>query len=95
MATRFLIFRRPIIAHVENLKNITKPCVSLHNFLMKENFNDYFPDSSEIERNNTGLSNLPKQGSNNCALTLQKVDETCTKITSIQLKVLFLGKIKS
>ena len=36
-ATRFRIFRRPIIANVENVKVITEAVVALHNFLMSHN----------------------------------------------------------
>ena len=36
LASRFRIFRRPIIASVENVKFVTKAAVSLHNFLIKE-----------------------------------------------------------
>ena len=34
MVTRFRIFRRPIIARIEVVENVTKACIALHNFLM-------------------------------------------------------------
>ena len=45
MATRFRIFRRPIIVHVENVKNITKAAVALHNFLLAEDFLRYISEN--------------------------------------------------
>lgn len=47
LASRFRIFRRPIIASVENVKTFTRATIALHNFLMsisatKSNSN-YFP----------------------------------------------------
>lgn len=35
LASRFRIFRRPIIANADNVKFITKAAIALHNFLMK------------------------------------------------------------
>ena len=37
MASRFRIFRRPIISTPENVKNIVKAAVALHNFLLYDN----------------------------------------------------------
>lgn len=34
MATRFRIYRRPIIANVETVKNVVKATLALHNFLL-------------------------------------------------------------
>ena len=42
LASRFRIFRRPIIADVENVKFITKATLSLHNFLMKRQYQDNY-----------------------------------------------------
>ena len=78
LATRFRIFRRPIIADVDNVKNITKAAVALHNFLMKEDFTKYFPDNvREIEQleNIQGLVPIPNQGSNNSTNTAKSVRE--------------------
>ena len=75
LATRFRIFRRPIIACVENAKNITKACLALHNFLMKTNFNKYFPNSrSEIEFEDVrGMNSLLMQGSRNPTIVAKDV----------------------
>ena len=35
LASRFRIFRRPIIGKIENIKHITKAAVIIHNFLME------------------------------------------------------------
>ena len=40
LASRFRIFRRPIIAQVETVESITKACVALHNYLMKRSTSD-------------------------------------------------------
>lgn len=40
LAARFRIFRRPILAKVETVESITKACVALHNYLMKDRFSD-------------------------------------------------------
>ena len=57
LATRFRIFRRPIIANVDNIRFITRAAVALHNFLMKEDHAVYYPDTNEIIANKdiTGL----------------------------------------
>lgn len=76
LATRFRIFRRPIIAHVENVKNITKAAVALHNFLLKEDIQRYFPDNiSHIvpAEEVNGLISVPKQGSNNSGNSAKEV----------------------
>lgn len=39
LASRFRIFRRPIIAHIATVVNITEACVVLHNFLVKQTIN--------------------------------------------------------
>ena len=40
LVARFRIFRRPILAKVETVESITKACVALHNYLMKDRFSD-------------------------------------------------------
>ena len=40
LAARFRIFRRPIIANVEVVESVTKACVALHNYLMKDRIFD-------------------------------------------------------
>ena len=37
MASRFRIFRRPMIANINKVVKVTKVCVALHNFLLKTN----------------------------------------------------------
>ena len=65
LSSRFKIFRRPIIAHVETIKNVTKSCVALHNFLMKEEFERYIPNNSFIEMPpENSFESLSQQGSN-------------------------------
>ena len=34
MATRFRVYRRPIIANVDTVKNVVKATIALHNFLL-------------------------------------------------------------
>ena len=41
LASRFRVFRRPIIANTDNVKKITKDHNSLHNFLMKMNLDNF------------------------------------------------------
>jgi len=70
LATRFRIFRRPIIAGVEKIIAITKASVALHNYLITEESQTYIPENpNEImaEGEIKGLKTIPKQGSNNCA----------------------------
>ena len=41
LATRFRIFRRPILSCLETVENVTKACVALHNYLMaNKNFGE-------------------------------------------------------
>ena len=40
MAARFRIFRRPIVAKVSTVESITKACVAMHNYLIKDRFSD-------------------------------------------------------
>ena len=51
LASRFRIFRRPIIGKIENIKHITKAAVIFHNFLMKrkERGTDCPPDYVDQE----------------------------------------------
>ena len=81
LASRFRIFRRPIIGKIENIKHITKSAVILHNFLMKRKERgaycppDYvdqeavqgtLPGRWRVEANEVqGLTGLGIQGSNN------------------------------
>ena len=45
LTARFRIFRRPILAKIDNVISITKACLALHNFLMPyRKSNSYFPD---------------------------------------------------
>ena len=59
-ATRFRIFRRPIIANVEMVVRVTKAVVALHNFLMADKdflSNDYCSESyADREQNNVIIS---------------------------------------
>lgn len=66
LPSRFRIFRWPIIAHIETVVNITKACVALHNFLVKETGDHYLPSSmSDIEMlDDSGLQSLSRQVSN-------------------------------
>jgi len=59
LATRFRIFRRPIIAGVEKTIAITKAAVALHNYLIAEESQRYIPENNEI------IQNIPRQGSKN------------------------------
>ena len=61
--SRFMTFRRPIIAHIETLVNITKACVALHNFLVKETSDHYLPNSmSDFETfDDNGLQSFSHQ----------------------------------
>ena len=74
LATRFRIFRRPIIASVENVQSTAKACVALHNYLMKTN-NRYFPSSiNEIDNSNTeGLCPISRQGSRNSSVIAKNI----------------------
>lgn len=67
LASRFRIFRRPIIAHVATVVKIAKACIALHNFLVTERSDQYLPRNVfEIEMlDANGLSPLSQQGSNN------------------------------
>ena len=77
LASRFRIFRRPIIRKIENIKHITKSAVILHNFLMKRKERgaycppDYvdqgtLPGRWRVEANEVqALTGLGIQGSNN------------------------------
>ena len=48
VAARFRIFRRPILSCLETVENITKACVTLHNYLMANKIfgetNSYCPN---------------------------------------------------
>ena len=67
LATRFRIFRRPIIARVEKIIAITKAAVALHNYLIVEDSCYYIPDERDIVSPNhiEGLQPIKRQGSNN------------------------------
>lgn len=56
LASRFRIFRRPIIAEVETVESITKACVALRNYLMKgspqHESTNCPPGFVDFERNN-------------------------------------------
>ncbi len=58
-ATRFRIFRRPIIANVEKVKVLTKAVVALHNFLMSHNSANahrYCPINYTDQERETGIT---------------------------------------
>ena len=67
LASWFRIFRRPIIAHIETDVNITKACVALHNFLIKEMSDNYLASSmSNAEAlDDNCLQSFSYQGLNN------------------------------
>ena len=79
LASRFRIFRRPIIGKIENIKHITKAAVIIHNLSWKErgaycppNYVDQetlqgtLPGRWRVEANGVkGLTGLGMQGSNN------------------------------
>ena len=67
LVSRFRIFRRPIIAHIETDVNITKACVALHNFLRKETSDHYLASSmSHAEAlDDNCLQSFSYQGLNN------------------------------
>ena len=89
LATRFGIFRWPIIAKVDTVTRITKAVVALHNFLMFDcdfSGNDYCPGSYvDFEVNNsvveeewrkeqgTGLVLAQNMGSHNHSLDAKQV----------------------
>ena len=88
VATRFRIFRRPIIAKVETVVLITKAAIGLHNFLMKTQAIDsnyaYCPNAYADQsrrggrpgqwRNDVvGLTQLTSQGSNNFSYDAKQV----------------------
>ena len=64
-----------MIAHVDKVKNITKACVAMHNFLMKDNFERYCPSNpAETELTDVnGLSSLSGQGSRNYTFAAKNV----------------------
>ena len=88
LVSRFRIFRRAIIANVDNVKFITKATVALHNFLMKHVTNLYCPtdfvDQEDIRgrvpgnwrddvNDFQGMLPIGNQGSNNFARTAKEV----------------------
>lgn len=75
LATRFRIFRRPIIAGVEKITAITKASVALHNYLITEENQRYIPENSELvsPEDVTGLQKVSAQGSNNSPMSAKKI----------------------
>ena len=87
LASRFRIFRRPIIAKIENIRHITKAAVILHNFLMRRKERgtycppDYvdqaqgtLPGRWRVEASGVqGLTVLGIQGSNNFSRIAKEV----------------------
>jgi len=83
-ASRFRIFRRPIIANVETVISVTKAVVAIHNYLMAgrrfgEN-QDYYWDQHSDERVATdaievegGLLPLMRAGSNNYSKSAKEI----------------------
>ena len=67
LASRFMIFRRAIIVHIETVVNITKRCVGLHDFLIKETSDHYLASSmSDVEAlDDNCLQSFPCPGLNN------------------------------
>ena len=80
-ASRFYIFRRPIIGNVDTVISVTKAVVALHNFLMhgKNSDNSYCP--SDYAKNwwrdeiveSEGLVSLSNQGLNNYSWVAKQV----------------------
>ena len=74
LASRFRIFRRAIVVHIETVVNITKRCVGLHHFLIKETSGHYLasskPDVEVLDDNCLqsflcqGLNNYPQKAKN-------------------------------
>ena len=88
-STRFRIFRRPIVARVDVVTDITKAVVALHNYLMVENEQNnlnYCPpgyaDSIAVSdlRNTAGTSCAPQPirrfGSNNYSRNAKTIRES-------------------
>ena len=76
LATRFRIFRRPIIADVDKIEKVTKAAVALHNYLLVEDAKKYLPESrNEIipAEEIKGLIPMRKQGSNNSLNLAKKI----------------------
>ena len=89
LARRFRIFRRPVIAKIENIRHITKAAVILHNFLMRrkerstycppdyvdqETAQGTLPGRWPVEANGVqGLTALGIQGSNNFSRIAKEV----------------------
>lgn len=73
-ASRFRIFRRPIIANVAKAKVVTKAVVTLHNFLMSRNFSNahqYCPRNYIYHENATGFASGELRSNENDILGLQ------------------------
>ena len=73
-ATRFRIFRRPIIANVEKVKVLTKAVVALHNFLMSHNSANahrYCPINYTYQERETGITPGEWRNEENDILGLQ------------------------
>ena len=86
---RFRIFKRTIIAKIENIRHITKAAVILHNFLMRrkergtycppdyvdqETAQGTLPGRRQVEANGVqGLTVLGIQGSNNFSKIAEEV----------------------
>ena len=59
LASRFRVFRRPIISSIDNVKSVTKAAVGLHNFLMVHNQNGqyaYCPADLVDQDNTRGMA---------------------------------------
>ena len=90
LAARFRIYRRPIIAKVETIESITKATVVLHNYLMKNRFEEYnsycpngFVDSNQIcgewrreTQTDSGFLPLSRLGTNNYTRDAKKIRDT-------------------
>lgn len=55
LVSQWRIFRKPIIANVENVYKIIEACVCLHNFIRADNADD---ETCELELSDDTMSNL-------------------------------------
>ncbi|XP_057310152.1 uncharacterized protein LOC130648138 [Hydractinia symbiolongicarpus] len=97
-ASRFRIFRRPIIRKIETVVKITKAVVALHNYLMKHESASYCPSGyPDVEATNgitpgewrsettdcNGLLPIANQGSNNFSRSAAQIrDQFCRYFNS-------------
>ena len=85
MATRFRVYRRPIIANVDTVKSVVKATIALHNFLLitqhSHDVYNYcprnFPDKNG-SRGEVYIGTMEARGRNNSWLV--KALTTCKRI---------------